>query len=63
MRISNTNSMSDTTFKKMIQKEREDERFEKALKDFRGDEDDLDWLTDDDLKIGLNVDLNELFSE
>jgi len=55
--------MSDTTFKKMIQKEREDERFEKALKDFRGDEDDLDWLTDDDLKIGLNVDLNELFSE
>lgn len=53
--------MADTTFKKRIQEEREDERFEKALRELRGSDEntDLDWITDEDLK----VDLNELFSE
>lgn len=53
--------MPDLTFKKRIQEEKEDARFEKALKELRGDDEntDMSWITDDDLR----VDLNELFSE
>jgi len=52
--------MADLYFKKKIQEEKEDERFEDSLKILgRDEESNHDWVTDDDLK----VDLNELFSE
>lgn len=52
--------MHDLSFKKCIQEEKEDARFNKALRELRGDEDDeFAWVKDDD----LGIDLNELFSE